>query len=297
MCKAHATLFYGITVRTVSLVVAAHAWKALEPAWRAVELTKTRRRRGELETTGGGAVGRVPDEVWAMVKRELSLVVSREVEHDTVKVAHDKNAAEDEGPLGTPQPPPAADETYDLDHFLACETCHYSYFGKGCSWSYVLEKKHKLIDKMLSHFGLGLSGFTTMSWIDAADSDEHAVSPITLDSAECDHWAGETVPIFHGHCDATQRVLPLNPALFRLPANANARFRAFLTSGLPIASANFFSTGESCRDSGWERKRDKSPPPPRQEALDSEGETHSTDEPKWHLWASALDGGMHCEGG
>ncbi|GAA5996276.1 hypothetical protein JCM11641_004574 [Rhodosporidiobolus odoratus] len=49
MCSSHATIFYGVFVRTIALCAAAHAWEALEPAMKAIHLICLRRKSGTLE--------------------------------------------------------------------------------------------------------------------------------------------------------------------------------------------------------------------------------------------------------
>ena len=83
MCNAEATLVYGLTVRAVDLLFAAHAWTRLEPTFRFFDLVFLRRPNGGLVTRdrgGGGGergISRVPNEVWEEIRYYL---VQEEIE-------------------------------------------------------------------------------------------------------------------------------------------------------------------------------------------------------------------------
>ncbi|GAA5955767.1 hypothetical protein JCM3765_001846 [Sporobolomyces pararoseus] len=71
MCRAKATLAYGLTVRSSSLVFAADAWTRLKHSFRFFQLVFLRRRLGGLVSTtrdGQGSVTKVPDEVWEEIR-------------------------------------------------------------------------------------------------------------------------------------------------------------------------------------------------------------------------------------
>jgi len=73
MCAAKATLVYGLTIRSGSLVFAADAWKRLSPSLPFFDLVFLRRRNGGLVSKEGGhlAVTKIPDEVWEEVRHWL----------------------------------------------------------------------------------------------------------------------------------------------------------------------------------------------------------------------------------
>ncbi|GAA5988117.1 hypothetical protein JCM5350_003942 [Sporobolomyces pararoseus] len=71
MCLAKATLAYGLTVRSSSLVFAADAWTRLKNSFRFFQLVFLRRRSGGLVSSirdGGGSVAKVPNEVWEEIR-------------------------------------------------------------------------------------------------------------------------------------------------------------------------------------------------------------------------------------
>ncbi|GAA5914606.1 uncharacterized protein JCM6883_004437 [Sporobolomyces salmoneus] len=74
MCTANATLVYGLTVRSASLVFAADAWTRLQHSFRFFDLVFLRRRKGGLVSSmdmGDGPVTMVPNEVWEEIQRWL----------------------------------------------------------------------------------------------------------------------------------------------------------------------------------------------------------------------------------
>ncbi|GAA5993644.1 hypothetical protein JCM5350_003043 [Sporobolomyces pararoseus] len=73
-CTAKATLVYGLTVRSSSLLFAADAWSRLKVYLPFFQLVYLRRRKGGLVTVGSkslGPVTRVPDEVWEQIRLSL----------------------------------------------------------------------------------------------------------------------------------------------------------------------------------------------------------------------------------
>lgn len=72
MCTAKATLVYGLTIHSSSLVFAANAWTRLSQTFNFFDLLMLRRRTGDLITrnkNGRGAVTKVPEEIWEEIKK------------------------------------------------------------------------------------------------------------------------------------------------------------------------------------------------------------------------------------
>jgi hypothetical protein len=89
MCLAKATLVYGLTIRSASLVSAADAWERLSSTLSFFDLVFLRRRKGGLVSKGGGgysAVTKVPNEVWEEMRHWL---VQEEVADSEGKLLED----------------------------------------------------------------------------------------------------------------------------------------------------------------------------------------------------------------
>lgn len=77
MCFARPTLLYGLWISTSSLAWAAVAHHHTRAQFLAIDLLLHRRRAGNLVVEGkatGSSFGKLPEEVWALVKGELLLV-------------------------------------------------------------------------------------------------------------------------------------------------------------------------------------------------------------------------------
>lgn len=84
MCSSTATLIYGIWVTSKSLDSAATAHSRLQPVTRAIALILLRRRLGTLEVEKAGTgVSRLPEEVWDLILKELSVIELRRAKRKT----------------------------------------------------------------------------------------------------------------------------------------------------------------------------------------------------------------------
>jgi len=83
--SAQATIFYGVFVKSAYLCFAADAYKESKNSLLAIDLICARRRKGNLSVKGnGGIVGRVPEEVWKMIKVEIVDVGTEEAEQRVI---------------------------------------------------------------------------------------------------------------------------------------------------------------------------------------------------------------------
>lgn len=74
MAESTAAIAYGVCVRTCDLVAAGEAYARLSPVLIALDLLTARRAAGTLRTSlgvTGGALERVPGEVWEMIKQAM----------------------------------------------------------------------------------------------------------------------------------------------------------------------------------------------------------------------------------
>jgi len=71
--SAQATFFYGVFVKSAYLCFASDAYKEVKNSLLSIDLICARRRKGSLSTGGfSDIVGRVPEEVWKMIKLQIS---------------------------------------------------------------------------------------------------------------------------------------------------------------------------------------------------------------------------------
>ncbi|KAK4694028.1 hypothetical protein P7C70_g8816, partial [Phenoliferia sp. Uapishka_3] len=71
MCLARTAVFYGLSVKARTLVVAAKAHHRLLSPLLALDLISRRVALGKLATVNGAGAQRVPIEVWSLVSKEL----------------------------------------------------------------------------------------------------------------------------------------------------------------------------------------------------------------------------------
>ncbi|BGP18999.1 hypothetical protein JCM10213_009292 [Rhodosporidiobolus nylandii] len=275
MCWSRSTLYYGVNLRTLTLCLAAKEWAQLAPVFEAVDLIALRKRRGTLQVQdGGGTVTKVPFEVWEAIKGELNRLVVEEVEDEVVRHMHENAAS-----LGDDSAPPAPPDVFSMEHYWHCLVCRTDPQVNG--------KKH--IRKFLKHFGLYVPTRRTLGPDDDGGAlSETGLVPVTVfpaSKAASDlPYFTLSIEIFHTqHGDAFQALAPLPPDFFALPRNAPARFKALLSSGLSVTTGSFESAGY------WHPT--EGPKPAEYTAKDIDGKVVSTDEPRWLLWASAVDHG------
>ncbi|GJN88017.1 hypothetical protein Rhopal_000973-T1 [Rhodotorula paludigena] len=71
--SSDSTLFFGVFVEAVPLMLAAEAWQTVKPAFLALDMLAARRRKGKLSSTSTGtSFVALPAEVLDVIKQELS---------------------------------------------------------------------------------------------------------------------------------------------------------------------------------------------------------------------------------
>jgi hypothetical protein len=78
MCYCTAELFFGLFVRSADLLIAALAWKDLEPTFLAVDMICSKRGSQTLRVEGHSRVADVPGEVWDAIEDELVCIAVEE---------------------------------------------------------------------------------------------------------------------------------------------------------------------------------------------------------------------------
>ncbi|GAA5914572.1 uncharacterized protein JCM6883_004421 [Sporobolomyces salmoneus] len=157
MCRAEATVVYGLTVRSASLVFAADAWIRLQHSFQFFDLVFLRRRNGGLVSStgiGDGPVTRVPNEVWEEIRHWLVKEELAEAQDNLL------------GPLFCDdptcgvRPPPWKSVTWSSYLEIEFEECHRCEDSSQQFFSNVLQRWEdphcSRLKGLLSSFGLAL---------------------------------------------------------------------------------------------------------------------------------------------
>ncbi|GAA5889979.1 hypothetical protein JCM16303_003199 [Sporobolomyces ruberrimus] len=283
MCISKATMVYGLSTRSASLVFASDAWTRLANTFPFFDLILLRRRSNTLSSTGGkDAVTRVPEEVWAEVKFWLV--------QEEVAVSEDKILS-----------PLHMDWSDDEDE-------NWEYNSEGCfvrkrltwesfpisEWDYegYSEWPHenisqwstdrfKAISSMISHFGLALGTQTPTVNDDWYDPDAFALvtAPFQFLKGNSAH------PVVNAKCGGDQR--PDEHTIVYvsvdLPSDIDQRFTRLirLFHFELVDSAINVITGRAKESSSIGKEKEKASP-------DSGVYSKVTKkiEPKWILWTT-----------
>jgi hypothetical protein len=128
MCRAIATLAYGLTVRAEDLVFAADAWTRLQHSFLFFDLVFLRRRNGGLATKKGvevEPVTRVPNEVWEEIRHWLVKEEIADSENDLLESCLCDNST-----CGTMSPASDRVRWKDFDEYNGedeCENCQEAF--------------------------------------------------------------------------------------------------------------------------------------------------------------------------
>ncbi|GAA5928827.1 hypothetical protein JCM3775_004645 [Rhodotorula graminis] len=233
MSFSTSTLFYGITVTVTSLCFTAAAYADVKSAVRAVDLIRSRRDQGRLETsssTGARDVRDVPSEVWELVKTFLSDEARADRVDAFVRQHIDPNCTcgwcQDRAAAyrhvvhqGLPSDRPRRFTLDDLDECLV-------YKEEPVHSSALLEESRAAIDIFLADYGLYNPHTEPIA---TARNDSCAIAlplaprPTTsTPHVRVDHDLGNR------EWPTSSSVLEISPSIFALPADAPVRFHRLL---------------------------------------------------------------------
>ncbi|GAA6053665.1 hypothetical protein JCM3770_001686 [Rhodotorula araucariae] len=237
MCGSNAHVFFGLYVKTSSLVVGARAWRTVKPALLGVDLICARRRNGTLKTsTVGTGVESLPEEVWDLVKSFIGPAAYAVAAHAFVMGYHsghmscddDLFSDEDEGPYGG-----RMRRLYAIHHLERCDWCIEWYLDEGGNYD-VFAKGKPFIDRMLEDHGLRLVADRLQTTEDMASFDHNAALAIGLPLASTSNSRLPPVAateIFHGQEPReSQDVVRFPAEVFNLPSDASSRFARLLAT-------------------------------------------------------------------
>ncbi|GAA5905130.1 hypothetical protein JCM6882_000388 [Rhodosporidiobolus microsporus] len=210
MCYSHATIFYGLFVRSRDLCAASDAWPRLKPAFLGIDLILLRRSKGTLETEEGGArLSEVPGEVWAIVKREL-------IDVELAQAAQEMAAV-----TLCPECEAQGREPKDLDALLKCPDCCEYFLHLG-----PMKAIHDLMSSQGLYYPCSKPFIREMYYLDADALSAVALPPPS--SQQSLPSVSPTPRVTHSGFDVHQ-VKPFDPSIFAsLPVAADSRILTFL---------------------------------------------------------------------
>ncbi|GAA5993863.1 hypothetical protein JCM5350_006820 [Sporobolomyces pararoseus] len=230
MCTAKATLVYGLTIQSSSLVFAANAWTRLSQTFNFLDLILLRRRTGNLISSnkeGRGAVTKVPEEVWEEIKKYNVLDELAVSEDHFLRplICNDSRCRF--------KPAPGAGVTWEKLVDIDEEECAYTWnlfeefaLANIATWT---ERTISDVQELLSSFGLALPThqpiLTEDDWADRAALAlisaptilRSGDSAVPLVEASCGQGAGGP----DGHSIAG--------VSFNLPPDIDRRFKEFIS--------------------------------------------------------------------
>ncbi|GAA5987449.1 hypothetical protein JCM5350_002768 [Sporobolomyces pararoseus] len=229
MCLAKATLAYGLTVRSSSLVFASDAWTRLKHSFRFFQLVFLRRRSGGLVSTtrgGGGPVTKVPNEVWEEIRYWL---VQEEVKQSEENLL-DPLFCEDPRCLARP-PPNVRTHWSLLERFESCNDC----VDALCDWlrDNIMEWEEDRIEEithLVETFGLSLPSHSP-ALVDEneADSMTSALAFVTAPSGfQKNRYKKTVVQACSGVGMADDGFTIVDVSLDNLPPDIDLRFKRLI---------------------------------------------------------------------
>ncbi|CDR36954.1 RHTO0S02e08988g2_1 [Rhodotorula toruloides] len=272
MCTSSATLFYGVCVKAMSLLVAARAWPDIEPVYLAVDLIRARRRRGDLRvevSAGTKTVADLPDEIWEAVKVELSSDIFVEAADSFVRSYHRDPDCDCRSCLA------ASSGVLDIWYLAGCDACIDDFLHSGGLRDWYAKEKES-IEVVLRPFRLTLAAPELVSRKkDSGGSDYPSTECETIDDG--------------GGGGESHAMIDFDEHIFELPHDARARFHRLFTT-FPQLEADYYPTMTVSR---------QPPPPPtpsdknvravdpsRQKRLEGNRKGRV---PRWLLWTRAYE--------
>lgn len=152
MCTSSATLFFGVCVKVLPLVVAAGAWRKIEPVLLAIDLIRARRRRGDLRVDappGRATVADLPEEIWEAIKLSASRDVFSSEATRFVRLHHHWSGDD----LDDQWWDPKAQRPRPLDvwHLERCDCCMESFLYDGAA-DELFQESAEVLYLLSSHF-------------------------------------------------------------------------------------------------------------------------------------------------
>ncbi|ORY54363.1 hypothetical protein BCR35DRAFT_355896 [Leucosporidium creatinivorum] len=250
MCRSSVTLFYGLWVKTWSLVFAARAHEKIQPPLLALDLIIARRRSGKLvveEQETRTTARDLPEEVWELIKQEIIDEAIHQEEEEafelyrcsSCKFALGENwetaLAKVEGPSScSPNREKELEDVWTDWRDLRCDDCAEwirSWFGE-IEWM-GSERKVETITALLAPHGLRLASRSTFCAHDQQWPRFDELSGLALplhSSAGGSYPSSESEARGYEHERCGSGVLEFSPLALSLPSNAELRFRRLIST-------------------------------------------------------------------
>ncbi|BGP37419.1 hypothetical protein JCM10449v2_001325 [Rhodotorula kratochvilovae] len=281
MCTSTATLFFGITVPALQLVVAARAWPKRRIAFRTVDRITALREAGTLKlaSRSSDVILRVPGEIWQIIKLHTADVLFEDEEDALVAGLHDIGLDECRCSVCTRAIVRERIETVSrpltLSHIKDCQECENG-LCEVDGVEGLLDANDRAISRMLRSFDLELIASSPINKASGARYDAQASAAVGLP-----HAASADTEAPHGTMDFEHELLEIDPSNFDLPSNAQKRFRTLL-SNLPFEVTDG-TVGKTSNNSHSFKVQKKEKVVRGKKAALARGPA------KWHLWNSVCD--------
>ncbi|GAA6034959.1 hypothetical protein JCM8097_002114 [Rhodosporidiobolus ruineniae] len=178
MSSSSCTLFYGLFVQTLPLILAAQAWPQLKQPLKALDWISQRRTNGTLETTTSqvGTIKRVPGEVWDMIKRELVGDELAQAQEDFIG----RHAAVGDTDCDGCRPDGLSKrQAYTPELFARCDGALDDFLATGEMMG-ALERAETAINGILGSFGLAMAAVLAFKPSRTATSHLDHLTPLRL---------------------------------------------------------------------------------------------------------------------
>ncbi|GJN88055.1 hypothetical protein Rhopal_001011-T1 [Rhodotorula paludigena] len=283
------TPFFGVFVKAGSLAMAAAAWSKAKTVHRALDMLAARRHKGTLSTTstGGTSIVSLPDEILALIKRELNVECMLDAEDQAVWMFHGDHAS-----LG------GFTDYYDedwsmprlkLDDIHHCDFCNRDFFENGAMGSLVAQYR-KEIGSLLKVYGLQAVSFELYAHDDAADVSEEAALalgvPLVSSSDSSNYPTIDCRP--DGYSFDCNRVLSVSADLIQQCALLSYRFKRLFAS-FPVEPADFESNSAALATNGAATTGGSAAPLDTRSGFGRSAASRAirrSTSPSWHIWAS-----------
>ncbi|GAA5998054.1 uncharacterized protein JCM10292_002289 [Rhodotorula paludigena] len=282
------TPFFGVFVKAGSLAMAAAAWSKAKTVHRALDMLAARRRKGTLSTTSSGtSIVSLPDEILALIKRELNVECMLDAADQAVWMFHGDHAS-----LG------GFTDYYDedwlmprlkLDDIHHCDFCNREFFENGAMGAFVAQYR-KEIRSLLKDHGLQAVSFELYAHDDSADSSEGAALALGVPLVSSSDPS--SYPKIDCQTDGfsydCHRVLSVSGDLIQQCELLSYRFKRLFAS-FPVEPADFESNSAALATNGAATTGGSAAPLGTRSGVGRSASSRAirrSTSPSWHIWAS-----------